>query len=436
MDEHLAKEPPAASPESLWHNPDFLKFWSGEALSLFGAQVTNLALPLTAVIVFNASPEQVGMLRFLQLVPYLFLALLFGVWVDRSRRKPIMLLANTVRMLLIASVALLAHYHHLSVTGLLVIACAVGVFSVLFDVSWMSFVPSVVKDPERYVEANQKLGVTQSTTDVAGPGVAGVIIGWLGPPTALVVDAVSYLASLTSLLWIRTPEPDPPPPAGRRHIGRELADGVRWVFGDRILRPLAMLAPFTNFSLTCVSTLFLLYGVRDKGLNPATVGLIFSASSVGALVGALVSKTLIRRYRIGVVYGLALAGIYAGPLLIPLAGGSRPLLIGMFILSLLISYFGGGLSNVVQLSLRQTCTPPSLMGRMNAAFRTLLFGGGALGGLCAGLIGGAMGLRAGLTLVAICSAGMLVPIAMSPVVRLRAMPAPTTDPTATTPVVD
>jgi fucose permease len=427
-DQPLPQEPPAAPPDSLWHNPDFVKFWSGEALSLFGTQVTNLALPLTAVMVFNASPQQVGLLRFLQLVPYLFLALVFGVWVDRSRRKPLMMLANTVRMLLIALVPVLSHYHHLSIQGLLLIACVVGIFSVLFDVSWMSFVPTVVKDAKHYVEANQKMGVTQSTTDVAGPGMAGVLVGWLGPPTALVLDAASYLASLASLLWIRNVEPAPPPAAGKRHLGRELRDGVRWVFSHQVLRSLAMLAPFTNFSLNCVWTLFLLYGVREKGLTPAALGLIFSVSSIGALVGALISKALMRRYRIGVVYALALAGIYAAPVLLPLAGGSRPVLIGMFILSLLISYLGSGLSNVMQLSLRQTCTPPSLMGRMNAAFRTLLFGGGALGGLSAGLIGGAMGLRAGLTLVTICSAAMVLPIALSPVARLRGMPAPVTDP--------
>jgi MFS family permease len=412
---------PSPEPETLWRNQDFLKFWSGEALSLFGTQVTNLALPLTAVMVFDASPQQVGLLRFLQLVPYLFLALVFGVWVDRSRRKPIMLVANFCRMLLIGLVPVLSHYHHLSITGLLVIACVVGIFSVLFDVSWMSFVPALVKDAKHYVEANQKMGVTQSTADVAGPGVAGVLVGWLGPPTALAVDAFSYLASLASLLWIRTPEPAPPT-ASKRHLGRELGDGVRWVFGDRILRPLALVAPFTNFSLICVWTLFLLYGVRDQGLSAATVGLIFSASSVGALVGALISRALIRRFRIGVLYGLSLSGIFAGPLLIPLAGGSRPMLIGMFILSFLISYFGLGIAGVVMISLRQTCTPQSLMGRMNAAFRTLLFGGGALGGLAGGLIGGAMGLRAGLTLVALCSAGMLVPIALSPVVRLAELP--------------
>ncbi|MFL6160932.1 MAG: MFS transporter [Jatrophihabitantaceae bacterium] len=418
----------AAAPESLWHNHDFLKFWAGEAFSLFGTQVTNLALPLTAIMIFNASAQQVGLLRFLQLVPYLLLALVFGVWVDRGRRKPIMLLANTARLLLIALVPLLSHYHHLSITGLLIIACVVGVFSVLFDVSWMSFVPTLVRDAKHYVEANHKMGVTQSSADVAGPGLAGVLVGWLTPPIALVIDAASYLVSLASLLWIRTPEPSPAPSEGKRHLARELGDGVRWVFGDRVLRPLALVAPFTNFSLICVWTLFLLYGVRDKGLSPATVGLIFSASSVGALFGAAISRMLLRRFRVGVLYGVSLSSIFAGPLLLPLAGGSRPMLIGEFTLSFLISYLGLGVAGVVMISLRQTCTPQSLMGRMNAAFRTLLFGGGALGGLCAGLIGGAIGLRAGLSIVAICSACMLVPIALSPVVRLSEMPPPVVDP--------
>lgn len=434
--EDLAEQPAVATQETLWHNTDFLKFWSGEGLSLFGTQVTNLALPLTALLVFKATPFQVGLLRFLQLVPYLFLAMLFGVLVDRSRRKPIMLLANTVRMLLIALVPLLWHFHLLSMTGLLAIACVVGIFSVLFDVSWMSFVPTLVKDPRHYVEANQKMGVTQSTSDVAGPGVAGVLVGWLGPATALVVDAVSYLASIASLLLIRTAEPAPPPAADRRHILRELGDGLRWVFGNRMLRSLALLAPFTNFSLTCVQTLFLLYAVRVQGFRPATVGLIFSVAAVGAVVGALASKTVMRRFRFGPLYGIALGVIYAAPLLLPFAGGSKPVLIGLFMLSFLTCYLGSGLSNVMQITLRQTCTPQSLMGRMNAAFRTLLFGGAALGGLSAGLLGGALGLHAALVLVAICSAGMLVPIALSPVIRLRAIPAPVANPAPAAPAVD
>lgn len=430
MSEKMEKARPKQSdppPKSLWHSRDFLTFWSGEAFSLFGAQVTNLALPLTAVLVYDATPQQMGLLSFLQLSPYLFLSLVFGVWVDRSRRKPLMLAANAIRMVLIASIPLLAALDLLSIEGLLAIACLVGTCSVLFDVSWMSFVPTLVEDRRLYIEANQKLGVTQSTSDVAGPGVAGLLVGWLGPPTALVLDAVSYLVSLISLLTIRTKEPVPIPTGAERHLGRELKEGVNWVFGHHLLRPLALLAPFTNFSLTSVSTLFLLYGVREKGLTPQVIGLVYSVSSVGALLGALGSAAIIRRFPTGLVYGTALTGIYAGPLLLAVAGGPRPLMIATFILSLLISYFGSGLSNVVQLTLRQTLTPQPLMGRMNAAFRTLLFGGGALGGLCGGLLGGALGLRGGLVALVLCSAAMVIPLLLSPIIRLRTMPESGTD---------
>jgi MFS family permease len=419
----IADELPATAPRSLWRNGDFLKFWSGETLSLVGTQVTNLALPLTAVIYFGASAETVGWLRFLESAPYLFFALVFGVWVDRGRRKPVMLLANTVRMFAIAAVPVLAALDRLSIGALLVITFVVGTFSVLFELSSMSYMPTLVRDPKLFIEANQKTVVSRSTTDMAGPGIAGVLIGWFTAPMALVVDAVSYVASLVTLLLIRTPEP-PPPPAEDRHLGRELIEGAKWVFGHRLLRPLALLAPITNFSMTCVQTLFLLYAVRTKGLDAATVGLIMSVSAAGALIGAFISKWIMPRFPIGPVYGIALATLYASPLLLLAARGPRPVVIGVFMLSFVLCYLGGGLSNVMQLTVRQTCTPSALMGRMTAAFRTLLFGGAALGGLGAGLIGGALGLQTAMTVVAIGSAAMVVPLALSPAVRLRRMPEP------------
>ena len=430
--EPTSEAPPTASaaavvPEaadSLWHNADFLKFWFGEGLSLFGTQVTNLALPLAAVLVYDATPQQVGLLRFLQLVPYLGLALIFGVWVDRVRRKPIMLVANFARMVLIALIPLLAHYHHLSIGGLLGLACLIGVFSVLFDVSWMSFVPTLVGGRKHYIEANQKMGATNSAADVAGPGLAGVLIGVLTATTALFIDAFSYLISLATLLWIRTSEPAPEVSSDRRHLGRELADGLRFVFGHRILRPLALVAPFCNFSLVIVWTMFLLYGVRDKGMSPAEIGLVFSASSVGGLVGATVSKAVIKRLPLGLIYAVTMGAIFVGPLLLPVAGGPRPIMIALFIASFFISYAGLGIAGVVMISLRQAYTPHSLMGRMSAAFRTMLFGGGSLGGLIGGLVAAGLGLRNGLTLIAILSSLMVIPLALSPVSRLRALPEP------------
>ena len=168
--------------------------------------------------------------------------------------------------------------------------------------------------------------------------------------------------------------------------------------------------------------MFLLYAARTEHLSPLLIGLVFSASSIGGLLGGLVSKAVIKRFRLGLVYAYSMSAIFVAPLLIPLAAGPRPARVAVFIVSFFLSYFGLGIAGVVMVSLRQTCTPRSLMGRMNAAFRTMLFGGGALGGLCGGLIAGALGLRSGLTVVVIGSACVVIGLAVSPVSRLRAMP--------------
>ncbi|WEO92959.1 MFS transporter [Streptomyces sp. FXJ1.172] len=429
---HPSADATTTAPRTLWRNADFLKFWSGETLSLFGSQVTNLALPLTAVLVFHATSTEVGLLRFLQLVPYLGLAMVFGVWVDRARRKRVMLLANGARMALIGLIPLLSTAHLLTLPALLALACAIGVFSVLFDVSWMSFVPTLVRHRDRYLEANQKLGTTSSAAEVAGPGLAGALVGALTAPIALIADAASYLVSLATLLWIRTPEPRPERPdptraQGRRHLGREMREGLHWVFGDKVLRPLAFIAPFCNFSMVTIWTMFLLYAVRVQGLTATQVGMVFSASSLGGLLGAALSRWLIDRFRLGILYAVAMSAIFTGPLLIPLATGSKATVIGFFVLSFFISYLGLGVANVVMVSLRQALTPTALMGRMNAAFRTVLFGGGSLGGLGGGLIAGALGLRTGITVLTVASAAMVVPVLLSPVSRLRNLPQRTAD---------
>ncbi|MEU6857764.1 MFS transporter [Glycomyces sp. NPDC046736] len=423
-----ATPPAPAQYKSLWRNGDFLKFWLGETLSLLGAQVTNLALPLTAILAFNASDEQVGVLRFLQLVPYLGLALIFGVWVDRARRRPIMLGANFTRMILIALVPILYWVGVLDMVSLLVIAFAIGVVSVLFDVSWMSYVPTLVKDPKYYVEAGSKLGMSASASEVAGPGIAGVLVGALTAPIALIVDAFSYLVSLISLMLIRSPEPKPEQTA-RRHWPSELRDGLKWVLGNPILRSLALIGFCCNLSMVSVWTMFLLYGTRDLELSSTTLGAIFATASVGGLIGAVISRKVIGRFRLGMVYLVAQSMLLVGPTLIVVAGGPQPVMIGMFVLSFFTTYLGLGVAGVVIVSLRQASTPQALMGRMTAVFRTLLFGGGALGGLFAGLLSGRIGAHGALTVAAVASAAVIIALVLSPVIRLRELPTPPPNPT-------
>ncbi|WP_051703817.1 MFS transporter [Glycomyces sp. NRRL B-16210] len=406
----------------LWRNGDFLKFWFGESVSLLGTQVTNLALPLTAILAFDASDEQVGVLRFLQLVPYLGLALVFGVWADRVRRRPIMLGANLARAVLLALVPLLYWRGALDMSWLLVIACAVGIASVLFDVSWMAYVPALVRDPKHYVEAGAKMGMSSSTAEVAGPGLAGLLISAVTAPVALIVNTGSYLVSLVSLLLIRTPEPRPAPPA-KRHLPSELRDGLRWVIGDPVLRSLALIGFCCNFSMVTVWTMFLLYGTRDLHLDSTTLGGILATASVGGLIGAVISRRVIRRFRLGMVYLVAQSALLIGPTLIVVAAGPRPVMVGMFVLSFFTTYLGLGVAGVVIVSLRQASTPQSLMARMTAVFRTLLFGGGALGGLSAGLLAGRIGAHGALTVAAIGSGAVLIALFLSPVIRLRDLPA-------------
>jgi MFS family permease len=406
---------------SLWHNGDFLKFWAGETVSLYGSQVTILALPLTAIYVFHATPEQVGLLRFLQLVPFLAFAMLFGALIDRSRRKPIMLAANLARMILIGLVPILAWVGLLRIEPLYVIAFLAGLASVFFDLSWMAFVPVLIKDRRLMVEANSKLGITSSSSEAAGPGLAGVLISAFTAPFAMAVDAVSYLASLVALLLIRTPEPAIETPPSGRHLRKELVEGLRWVFGNRYLRAIALVGVFCNFFTIAVSTMFIVYAV-DRGISAALLGLILSLAAIGGILGAVAARPLLRWVRLGTAYRIALSSIFIGPVLIPLAPTSKPVAATLFVCSFLFVYTGLGVANVLVQSLRQNLTPNSLMGRMGAAMRMALFGGGAVGGPLAGAFATWWGLHTALWVLALASVAMLFPLMASPVGRLREMP--------------
>ena len=411
---------------SLWRNTDFVKFWTGETVSLFGTQVTYLALPLTAIYTFNASAMEVGFLRFVQLAPYIGLALLFGVWVDRHRRRPIMLWTNVVRMVLIGLIPVLHWAGWLNMPVLLVIACTVGIASVMFDVSWMPYVPSIV-DPGHYVEANARMAVSTSASAVAGPGLAGALLAALTAPVTLVVDAFSYLVSIVSLLSVRSREQVPPSTA-RRHVWWELRSGLTWVFGRPILRWLAVGGFWANFSLVTVWTIFLLYGTYQLRFSPSTLGLIFTISSTGGVLGALIAGRVIKRFPLGPAYFVSLSGLLLGPVVIVLAAGPRALVVGLMIFSFFLTYLGLGLANVVVVTLRQIATPQSLMSRMTACFRMLLYGGGAVGGLVAGLLASWVGDKNALIVTAAASAVAALLLAMSPVTRLRDLPARVPEP--------
>ena len=296
----------------------------------------------------------------------------------------------------------------------------------MFDVSWMPYVPSIV-DPGRYVEANARMAFSTSASTVAGPGLAGALVAALTAPVTLVVNAFSYLISIVSLLSVRSREQVPPSTA-RRHVLRELWSGLTWVFGRPMLRWLAVGGFWANFSLVTVWTIFLFYGTYQLRFSSATLGLIFSISSTGGVLGALIAGRVIKRIRLGSAYYVSLSGLLLGPVVIVLAAGPRALVVGLMIFSFFITNFGLGIANVIVVTLRQVATPQSLMGRMTAGFRMLLYGGGAVGGLVAGLLASWVGDKNALIVTAAASAVAALLLALSPVTRLRDLPTPVPEP--------
>lgn len=404
----------------LWKHSDFMKFWTGETLSLFGTQVTFLALPLTAILVLNATPQQIGLIRFLENIPFLLLAMAVGAWVDRRRKRPVMIGANVVRALLIVSVPVLAITGGLSMSVLYAIAFGMGVGTVFFDVCWMSFVPSLVSK-EQLVEANSKVSTSYSAADVAGPGLGGGLVQLFSAPKALFADAFSYVISIISLLSIKAEEPVPER-SGQRRLLRDIKEGLGLVLGNRYVRATTAQGGLWNFCFVMSNTIFLLYAVREKHFSGGLVGLVLSVGAIGAILGSALASTLSRRFPYGRMIMVATAFGTLPSFLIPAASGSRTAVMVTFMVSFFLLQYGLATANVLMITLRQAVTPRDMLARMTAASRTVLYTLGPLGGLVAGALGASIGLRATLWVTAAGFAISLVPIYVSPIPSLRKLP--------------
>lgn len=409
-------------PVKLSENRDFLKFWAGETVSLFGSQVTVLALPLAAVVELDVDARELGFLQFLQFIAFGVLAMPLGVWADRRRKKPIMIGTNAVRALLIFTVPLMAVFDVLSLNALYVVALSVSICTVLFDVCWMSYVPTVVADDKLRVEANGRLGMSLSASQLAGPSLGGVLVQVFTAPITLVIDALSYVVSVFSLLAIRAKEPSPSPRRSDSTFIHELGEGLRWVFGNTYLRILATVGSLFNFFIMFTQAIFLLFAVRTLSLPTGFVGMILSAGAVGGLLGAAVAGRATRRFPLGRVYQVATVTSLCSFILIPMAAGPEWLAIAILVVAYFVILFGLSIANVVSISLRQAVTPPALMARMNAAMRTSLYGIGAIGALTGGFVGAAVGLRPALWIAAVGAIGSTLPMFVSSLRHVRTLP--------------
>lgn len=407
----------------LWGHRNFLRLWAGQSISELGSQVSQLAIPLLAAVDLHASPIEFSLLEVAGFAPFLLFALPAGAWVDRLRRRPVLIVGDASRAVLLSLIPVLWYLHQLRVWELLVLQFVTGTATVLFDVAYQSYLPSLV-DRDDLVEGNARLQLTASTAQVAGPGASGALVGLVGAPYAIVADAASFVVSTAFTLRIRHAE-RPPERADRRPILSEALEGVRFVVGHPWLRRIAACTATSNLFSNMSFAILVLYMVRKLHMSSLTIGLVFAAGSAGAVVGALAAGRLQRRIGTGptIVAG-ALFGSLAG-LALPLAPRSLP--IPVLIAGLFASSLGAVTYNIAQVSLRQAITPERLQGRMNAGMRWIVWGTIPLGSLAGGIIGQVAGLHVALWAGAVGGLTGFLPVTLGPVRAIREVPEPPGD---------
>lgn len=421
-----ATSPPESAPRrSLAFHRNFRQLWIGDALGQFGAQLTGLALPVYAVTHLDATEWQMGALNAAETTAFLVIGLPAGAWVDRMRKRRTLIVADLVRAAVLAAVVAAALTGHASMTLLYVAGLVISAASVFFDVSHQSYVPTLV-GPAHIVEGNSKLQATQSVASVAAPAIGGALLRVITAPALIGVTVVTYLVSAFAVGRIRLEE-SLPSRDERRPLRTEIAEGLRFVLHQPLLRRIVACTSLSNFSGSIAGALTVIYAIRVLGLDTAALGTVFSASAIGGLVGAVAADRLSRRVGEGRLIPLAaLAAIPSfvlTPLASPLAGRGVPPQVPLVVGGVLFS-FAVVVYNVGQVSFRQRLCPPALLGRMNASVRFIVWGVMPLGGLLGGWLGTHLGVLPTLWIAALGTALAALPVVVSPLLGMRDLETP------------
>jgi MFS family permease len=409
----------------LWRHSDFLRLWGASTISQLGSQITLLALPLAAVLVLDASAFQVALLTTFDFLPFLLFGLPAGVWVDRLARRPVMIATDVGRAVALLTIPLAYALHVLTLVQLYAVGFLVGVLTVFFELAHTSYLPSLVQR-EQLIDGNSKLEVSRSGAYIAGPGIGGVLVGFLTAPGAIVVDAVSFIASAMLVLRIRAQEQWAASAGVRTGLRRELGEGLRYVARHRYLWPIASCTALLNLFWNAAFAVYFVFLARELDLSAAVIGLVLTVGNVGWLAGALVAGRVTER--LGVGWTLAGSAFLFGPsgVLIALAPESEPL--PFLIAAQALGSFAGVLYNITSMTLRQSVTPERLQGRTVGAIRTVVWGVTPLGALLGGGLASVVGLRATFWIAAAGSAAAALPIVLSSARSLRRMPEPEPEP--------
>ncbi|WP_432841869.1 MFS transporter [Dactylosporangium sp. CA-092794] len=406
---------------SLWHDADFVKFWSAESLSLLGAQVSLVAIPLLAVTTLNATPLQMGAVNAAQTAPFLLFTLLAGVWVDRVRRLPLLRAANFGRAVLLGLIPLAIVLDAMNIGLLGVLVFLAATLTVVFDLAYQSYLPSLVGN-DHLIDANSRLEGSRSFAQAAGPGLGGLLVGLLTAPFAILVNAVTYLSSATTLLTVRRREPAPEPePGPTASLPAQIGRGVRLAVSNTYLRALGAEAATYNLFNQMLWAVLILFLARSLHLSPLVIGIVLSVEGIGALLGSAVAARLSRRYGLGRTLIASIVVANLAPLLIPAAGGGAAL--AAIIVSLALFVNGAGLSiyAIQAISVRQAAVTSDVLGRTNAGYRFAVTGAAAIGAIIGGALGGWIGLRATMLVGALGTLLAIWFVVRSPIPRLRTL---------------
>ena len=416
----------------LLRQADYRRYWSASTVSLFGTQVSQIAIPVIAVIGLHATPFEVALLATVEFLPWILFTLPAGVWVDRLPRRRLLIAGDLGRAAMLVSIPLADILGFLTIWQLFVVGFANGVFTVFFDVADQSYLPTVV-DRDELVEGNAKLQVSASSAQILGQPVGGGLVALLTAPFAVTVDALSFVGSAVLISRIRRQEAgrevahepargsaDGSPASARPGMRREMAEGLRYVFGNRYLRSIAAATGLSNLFSNIVFAVFAVFVYRELGLSPAAVGLIGGIGGFGVLTGALLANRIAQRLGVGRTIVASMALIGPAGLLIPLASPALavPFLGGATFLAAML----GVIYNVNQVSLRQAITPERLLGRLNGTMRFLVWGTIPIGSLIGGVLATVFGTHTGIWIGSILGLTTFLPLVFSPVPGLQRIP--------------
>jgi MFS family permease len=408
----------------LWRHADFLRLWAAQAVSAYGSRITRTALPIIAITMLDQPESIVGVLMASQLAPGVVLALFAGGYVDRGNKRGILIGADLVRALAVASLTLTWALGMLSMVHVIAVGAIVGAASAMFQITDNAYLPALI-GKHQLEEGNAKIESTEAIAEITGPASAGVLIAALGAPLAVAIDAASYLWSAALLGRIRareTPHVEVHPTASlsARLRGGDLRVGMRAVFGHPIVRPIVVSHMVWSLSGGFFMALYTPFCLRVLGLDEATFGVIIAMGGIGSLGGALLSRAFVRKVGLGRTLVITSALSLACALFIPLASGPFALVVAFLVAHQLLSD-GFSVAFVIQaVTLRQTVLRKDVLGRANAAIHVCTVSLLPIGALLAGFLAELLGTRTAVWIGVL--VGLVPPLLLLPLWKVREMP--------------